>query len=320
MKAIVCHKYGSPEVLQLEEVAKPVPKDKQILIKVHATAVNSADWRLRKPDPAAVRLFFGFFGPRKKILGGVLAGVVEAVGSKVTRFKVGDRVFGSAAMRFGAYAEYVALPENAILVKMPSKLDYADAAALPFGGLTALSFLQKVNIQKGDRVLVIGASGAVGCAAVQIAKALGAKVTGVCSAANVALVKSLGADEVLDYTAPGYRLPDAAYDVVYETVQSMPFAAKLAALKPRGALLMSDAGVGETLRALWTSWVSQHKVVVGMAGETISGMQTLSMLNAADKFRAVIDQRFPLERMADAHRYVEAGHKKGNVVINVVRE
>ena len=151
MKAIVCHKYGPPEVLQLEEVAKPVPKDKQVLIKVHATAVNSADWRLRKPDPGAVRLFFGLFGPRKKILGGVLSGIVEAVGSKVTRFKAGDRVFGSAAMSFGAYAEYVALPEKAILVKMPAKLNYADAAALPFGGLTALHFLQKVNIKRATR-------------------------------------------------------------------------------------------------------------------------------------------------------------------------
>ncbi len=314
MKAIVARKYGPPEVLKLEDVPAPQPREKEVLIRVHATAVNAADWRLRKPDPAAVRLFFGLFGPRKMIMGGTVAGEVVAVGPQVTRFKAGDRVFGSTLMRFGAYAEYVALPEKAKITLMPEKLSYQDAAAITFGALTALHFLRKAKIQPGQRVLIIGASGAVGTAAVQYARSLGAEVTAVCSGANAALVKSLGAREVLDYTKPGFSLGKSAFDVIYETVSNSPFAAKIAALKPHGTLLLSDAGVGETLRCLLPRG---YRTITGVASETVELMEEIARLVAAGKLKAVIDRTYPFEQMAEAHRHAEGRHKKGNIVVVV---
>ncbi len=219
MKAAVYTQYGAPEVLQIKAIAKPVPQDNEILIKIHATAVNSADIRLRKADPFAVRFVYGLLKPKKTVLGGVLSGEIEAVGKNVRTFKVGDAVFGSAFPLFGAYAEYICLPESAPLAIKPASISHEAAAALPFGGLTAVHFLQKANIRPGQKVLIYGASGAVGSAAVQIAKSLGAEVTGVCSTANVELVKSLGADHVIDYTKTDFAKTGEQYDVVYETVK-----------------------------------------------------------------------------------------------------
>jgi NADPH:quinone reductase-like Zn-dependent oxidoreductase len=317
MKAIVAHRYGPPEVLQLAQVSKPVPRVNEVLIRVHATAVNAADWRLRKPDPGAVRLFFGLLRPRKKIMGGTVAGVVEATGPNVSRFKVGDRVFGSTLMTFGAYAEYVALPENAKITAIPPKLSFTEAAAIPFGAMTALHYLKKAGVTSGQRVLIIGASGAVGTAAVQYAASLGAEVTAVCSGSNAQMVRALGAQHVLDYTKPDFSLGESQFDIVYETVASTPFAAKLAALKPKGTLVMSDAGPGEMFRGIWTSITGKARVVTGVAKETVALMEEIAALVTAGKLKPVIDRTYPLEQMADAHRYAEGRHKKGNVVVEV---
>lgn len=314
MKAITCRKYGPPEVLKLEEVPRPEPKPNQIRIRVHATAANAADWRLRKPDPGAVRLFFGLFAPRKKIPGGTMAGVVDSVGANVTKYKVGDRVFGSTLMTFGAYAEYVCLPETAYITRMPDGLSFNDAAAIPFGGMTALHFLRKAKITPGQKVLVIGASGAVGTAAVQIAKHMGAEVTGVCSGANAALVKSLGASHVVDYTKEDFSKQGIRYDVVYETVSGASFAAKRAALKPGGALVLSDAGIGQTLRCLTARGI---RGVAGVAKESCEVMEYLAGLVKSGALKPVIDRTYKLADMVAAHHHAESGHKKGNVVVEI---
>src|SRR6185503_4528086 len=238
MKAIVYKTYGSPEVLQLSEVKKPVPGDNEILIKVKATAVNSGDVRLRKADPFAVRFFFGLMKPKKNILGGVLSGEVEAIGKDVKLFKVGDEVFGSTGMSFGAYAEYKCLPETAVLALKPRKMTHREAAVIPFGATPALYYLRKANIQKGQRVLVYGASGAVGTAAIQLAKYLGAEVTGVCSAANASLVKSLGADKVFDYRTEDFKQNEEKYDVVFETVNKLSVKDAAKKVKKGGVLLL----------------------------------------------------------------------------------
>lgn len=318
MKAAVYTQYGAPEVLQIKTIAKPSPKDNEILIKIHATAVNSADSRLRKADPFAVRFVFGLFKPKKPVLGGVLSGEIEAVGKNVQHFKVGDPVFGSAYPHFGAYAEYVCLPETAPLAIKPANISHEEAVALPFGGMTAAHFLQKANIQPGQKVLIYGASGAVGSAAVQIAKSFGAEVTGVCSTANVELVKSLGADHVIDYTKTDFTKTGEQYDVVYETVNKAPFSSCVAVLKSNGTLLLGAAMLGGMLRGAWTSMTSKKKVIAGVATETAESVHFLKKLVENGQMKAVVDQQFVLEQIAEAHRYVDNGHKKGNVVIKLI--
>lgn len=301
----------------MEELEKPEPRKNEILIRVQATAVNAADWRLRKPDPAAVRLFFGLTKPRNPIPGGVLAGIVEAAGGAVTRFKSGDRVFGSTGMSFGAYAEYKCLKETATLALIPESLGFEEAAAIPFGGLTALHYLQKAGLKAGQNVLIYGASGAVGSAAVQLAKNSGAHVTGVCSTGNLELVKSLGADKVLDYTKADFALPESTYDLIYVTIGQLGFRQYIRALAQRGTLAMSDAGPGDTFRGIWHSLTGSHKVVCGVAKETRENLEILAALAATGKFRAAIDRSYILKEMAEAHRYAEGGHKKGNVVVRI---
>ena len=317
MKAIVITNYGAPEVLQLGQVEKPVPKDNEVRIKIHATSVTSGDWHLRKADPFAVRLFFGLLRPQKNILGFVVAGEIESVGKDVRRFKKGDPVFGTTGMHFGAYAEYVCLPEDGVLALKPANMTYEEAAAIPFGGNTAWYFLKKAHLQRGQKVLIYGASGAVGTAAVQLAKYLGAEVTAVCSTANVGMVKSLGADKAIDYTKENFTQSGETYDVIFDTVGKSSFSDCIRSLKKEGYLLLAAAGPTQMLQGLWTSLTSSRKVVSGVMSETAEDMVFFKELIEAGKIQPVIDRTYPLEQIAEAHRYVEKGHKKGNVVIKV---
>lgn len=316
MKAIVYTQYGPPEVLQLKEVEKPVPKDNEILIKIKATAVNSGDLRLRKADPFAVRFFFGLTKPKKNILGGVLSGEVEATGNAVKLFKVGDQVFGTTGMSFGAYAEYKCLPESAVLAIKPNNMTYEEATVIPFGGTTALFFIKKANIQSGQKVLINGASGAVGTAAIQLAKYFGAHVTGVCSTANIELVKSLGADAVVDYTKEDFTKNGKMYDVIFDTVDKISFSNSLRTLNKKGILILGASGLSGMLQGLWTSMTSSKKVITGMISEKVEDINFLKGLIEQGKIKAVIDRTYPLAQMAEAHAYVEKGHKKGNVAIH----
>ena len=319
MKAAVYTQYGSPDVLQIKTMARPQPKDHEILIKIHATAVNSGDCRLRKADPFAVRFFFGLFQPKINILGGVLSGEVAAVGKNVTKFKVGDPVFGSTDMDFGAYAQYICLPETGAVAIKPLPISHEEAAALPFGGVTALHFLQKAHILPGQKVLVYGASGAVGAAAIQIAKHFGAEVTGVCSSANADMVKSLGADQVIDYTKTDFSATGKQYDVIYETVNKAPVSACVAALKKHGTLLLGAAMPAEMLQGTWASLTKGVKVISGVAVPNAEAIHFLQQMVEAGTLRAAIDRKYPLAQIAEAHQYVDNGHKKGNVVINSIK-
>lgn len=318
MKAIVITEYGPPEVLQLKEVNKPVPKDNEVLIKINATTVTSGDYRIRKADPFLIRLIFGFKKPRKDILGGNLAGEIEEVGKDVSLFKKGDKVFGSTGMNFGSYAEYTTLKENAVLSLMPNSMSFDEAAAIPFGGLTALDFLKKANISKGQKVLIYGASGSVGTAAVQLAKYFGAEVTGVCSTSNLNFVKSLGADKMIDYTKKDFGKLDEKYDIVYETVGKTSISDGKKLLKKNGIYIGGSSGLIKGFsQLLWTKLSSTKKIITGVANENVMNLNFLKELIEKGKFKAVIDKKYKLEQIVEAHRYVEKGHKKGNVVITI---
>ncbi len=319
MKAIFYTQYGLPEVLQLKETAKPTPKDNEILVRIKATAVNSGDLRLRKADPFAVRFFFGLRKPKINILGSVFSGEVEVVGKEVKRFKVGDQVFGHTDMRFGAYAEYKSLPESGTIALKPERLNHAEAAVIPFGGATALHFIKKVTIKPGQKVLVNGASGAVGSAAVQLAKHFGAQVTGVCSTANLDLVKSLGADQVIDYTNVDFSKNSEMYDVIFDTVNKVSFSGSIKCLNENGILILSAAGMSEMLKGIWTSMTSSKKVLTGVVSHSAADIAFLKELIETNELKPVIDRTYPLERMGEAHAYVDKGHKKGNVAV-IIRE
>ncbi|MCF8364553.1 MAG: NAD(P)-dependent alcohol dehydrogenase [Bacteroidales bacterium] len=317
MKAIVINNYGSADVLQLKQLAMPIPKDNEIRIKIHATGVSTGDVHLRAAEPFAVRLFFGLIKPKINILGGVLAGEVEAVGSKVKLFKKGDRVFGTTGMQFGAYAEYVCLPENATLGEMPANITWEQAASIPFGGNTALYFLKKANIRSGQKVLIIGASGAVGSAAVQLAKYFGAEVTGICSTSNMELVKSLGADKVIDYTKQDFTALGENYHVIFDTAGKSSFGRSLKSLNKNGYYLLAAAGLSQMIKGAWASMSGSKKVVSGIMKETPEDVIFFRELVEAGKFKPLIGRMFSLEQAADAHRHVERGGKIGNVVITV---
>ncbi|WP_269223004.1 NAD(P)-dependent alcohol dehydrogenase [Flavobacterium sp. IMCC34518] len=319
MKAIVYTHYGSPEVLELKDVEKPIPKDNEILIRISATAVNSGDVRLRKADPFVVRLFFGLFKPKTNVLGGVFSGEIESIGSSVQRFKIGDQVFGHTDMSFGTYASYKGFPEDGSIALKPNTIKHQEAAVIPFGGVTALYFLKKASIQPGQKVLIFGASGAVGSAAVQLAKYFGANVTGVCSTANIDLVKSLGADKVIDYTKEDFTKNGETYDVIYDTVNKMSISESLQSLKTYGTLILSAAGFSEMLQGTWASKTSRKKIKVltGMISHTAEDINFLKTLIEAGQLKPVIDRTYSLEQMAEAHTYVEKGHKKGNIAIEI---
>jgi len=303
MKAIVATKFGTADVLQLQEVKKPTPKANEILVKVMATTVSAGDIRMRSLNvPLAfwlpARLTLGFTKPKNPIYGMELAGEVAAVGPAVTRFKVGDEVFASTlAAKFGAYAEYKCLPEDGLVLTKPHNMTYEEAAAVPIGGPTAVRLLRKGNVQRGQKVLIYGASGSVGTYAVQVARHLGADVTAVCGAANVALVQSLGADRVLDYTQADFASKLERYDVIFDTVAKFPKAILPQALAPDGRY--------ESIAKLNTK-------------QYVEELSFIKGLIEAGEVRAVIDLCYPLEQAAEAHRYVEAGHKKGNVVLTMV--
>ena len=319
MKAIVYTRYGSPDVLQLKEVAKPAPKDNEVLIKIYATTVTSGDCRVRKADPFAIRFFNGLTKPKKTtILGNELAGEIEETGKNVKLFRKGDQVFGQAGMGLGANAEYICLREDATLVLKPKNLTYEEAASIPFGGNTALHFLRKGNIRSSQKVLIYGASGSLGTAAVQLAKNFGADVTGVCSTVNVELVKSLGADKVIDYTKEDFTKIGQTYDIIFDTTGKSPFSGCVKSLKQKGIYLRAvHMSLSSIVRGLWTSMTSSKKVIGGVASELKENLVFLKELIDMGKLKPVIDRCYPFEQIVEAHRYVDKGHKRGNVSITV---
>ena len=323
MKAIVCTKYGAPDVLQLQEVEKPVPKDNEVLINVHAATATAAGLNGRKGEPFFTRFFTGLTKPKKNILGIELAGEIEAVGNDVKLFKEGDQVFGmTGGVALGAYAEFKCMPEDGALVIKPTNMTYEESVAVVEGGLTALNFLRnKANIQSGQKVLIYGASGSVGTASIQVAKYFGAEVTGVCSSANLELVKSLGADMVIDYTKEDFTKNGQTYDIIFDTVGKRSFSLCKGSLTQKGVYL-DAAGVATIFPMLWTSMFGSKKAIltatyVRPASEITKDLIVLKELIEAGKIQSVIDRRYPLEQTAEAHRYVETGRKKGNVVITV---
>ncbi|MCL5736134.1 MAG: NAD(P)-dependent alcohol dehydrogenase [Actinobacteria bacterium] len=322
MKAIVYTQYGPPEVLRLAEVEKPVPRDNEVLIRVHATTVSAADFRCRSfTVPLSfwipARLSLGILKPRRPILGGELAGEVEETGKDVTRFKKGDQVFAATIMGPGAYAEYTCLPETGVIAPKPTNMTYEEAAAVPIGARAALHFLRKGSIENGQKVLVYGASGSVGTFAVQLAKYYGAEVTGVCSGSNLELVKSLGADAVIDYTKEDFAAEGKIYDVIFVAVDKGSFSDCMRALKAKGIYLNVTTPV-RTLRMRWAALTSGRKIFTGEhPSEKADDLVFLKGLIEQGALRSAIDRRYPLDQIAEAHRCVDQGHKKGNVVITI---
>jgi NADPH:quinone reductase-like Zn-dependent oxidoreductase len=323
MKAIVYTKYGPPEVLQLKEVEKPTPKEDEILIRVYATTVTAGDYRSRSFDIPPLywlpmRVMVGLIRPRKTILGSELAGEIESVGKDVKLFKEGDQVFGATGMSVGAYAEYKCLPEDGVLAIKPANMTYEEAAAVPFEAITALVFIRdKGNIQSGEKVLINGASGGIGQYAVQLAKYYGAEVTGVCSTTKLEFVNSLGADHVIDYTKEDFTTNDQTYDVIFDTAVVTSFSKCKSSLKQNGRYLLAVFKTRELVQMLWTSMAGSKKVICALAPTRREDLVVLKELIEEGKITAVIDRRYPLEQIAEAHRYVETGQKKGNVTITI---
>jgi NADPH:quinone reductase-like Zn-dependent oxidoreductase len=330
MKAIVYTEYGSPDVLQLKDVDKPLPKDTEILIRVYATPINYGDLIARNfshispgefnmPAPLWLpsRLGFGFTRPKNHILGSELAGEIEAVGKDVKKFKLGDQVFAYPGMKMGANAEYVCMPEDGTVAIKPANMTYEEASTIPYGAIMALSLLGKANIQPGQKVLINGASGGIGSLAVQIARYFGAEVTGVCSTPRMDYVKSLGADKVIDYTKEDFTRNGETYDLIFDVLGRSSFSRSKNSLKPSGILLYASFKMRQLFDMLWTSRSSGKRVICAMASEKAEDLIFIKKLVEAGKIKTVIDKCFPLELTTEAHKYVEKGLKKGNVVITL---
>lgn len=329
MKAIVYKEYGSPDVLQLEAVEKPTPKDNEVLIKVRATTVGYGDLLARNFKhsrsafnmPSAfwlpARIAFGYTKPKQPILGSEFAGEIAAIGQDVTRFKVGDLVFGYPGASFGAYAEYLCMREDGLLAIKPVNMTDTEAATLPYGALTALSLLRKVDIQPGQHVLINGASGSIGAAALQLAKQAGAKVTAVCGKPRMDFVKALGADHVIDYTRQDFTQNGQTYDLIVDVLGKCSFSHCRDSLRPDGVLLLVSFKARQVLRMLWTSLRGGKKLICALSSEKAEDLIHIKDMAEAGQIRTIIDRCYPLAQAADAHRYVESGEKRGNVVIVV---
>ena len=323
MKAIVYTKYGPPDVLQLKEVEKPTPKDNEVQIRIYATTVTATECTFRKGEPFFSRLFTGLRRPKITTLGEELAGEIEAAGKDVKLFERSNQVFGTAGPGFGANAEYICIPEDGVLAIKPSNMNYVESASSVDGFLTALPFLRdKGNIQSGQRVLINGASGSVGSAAVQIARYLGAEVTGVCSTANLEMVRTLGAKNVIDYTKEDFTRTGQTYDIIFDAVGKISFSRCKSSLKQNGIFLEAGIGLGIFPHVLWTSMFGGKKARIAATGlrspqERTKDLIFLKELMEEGKIKPVIDRHYPLEKIAEAHSYVDQGHKKGNVVITV---
>jgi NADPH:quinone reductase-like Zn-dependent oxidoreductase len=330
MKAIVYTKYGSPDVLHLEEIIKPAPKDNEILIRNHATSVNFGDLMARNfkaisPRKFNMPFFFwlparlavGFSKPRNHILGSEFAGEVESVGKLVTRFQPGDQVFGYLGQSMGAYAEFFCMPENGVVAIKPTHLTYEEAAILPYGAIMALNLLRKANLQPGQKVLINGASGGIGSAAVQIANYLGAEVTGVCGTPRLNFVSSLGAAKVIDYTKEDFTRSGETYDLIFDILGKSSFSHCQNSLKQNGLYLLASFKERQLLQMLWTSKSGSKRVICALASESVEDLNSVKELIEAGWIKTVIDRRYSMEQAVEAHRYVEEGHKKGSVVITV---
>ncbi|MFC2068150.1 NAD(P)-dependent alcohol dehydrogenase [Chloroflexota bacterium] len=322
MKAIVYEKYGPPDVLQLREVAKPIPKDNEVLIKVHATTVTKYDcWCRSSTAPTGfgllMRMASGIRKPKKPILGTELAGEIESVGKNVKLFKEGDQVFGDTGMSSGTNVEYICLPEDGAVAIKPANMTFEEAAAVPYGALTALFFLKNGNIHSGQKVLIFGASGGVGNYAVQLAKYFGAEVTGVCSTTKVEFVESLGCDKVIDYTKDDFTKSGQTFDIIFDTVGKSSVSGCKSSLKKNGFYLLTTFGLPKLVQILWLSMTSSKKVFMGTLKERAEDLIFLKELIEAGKIRSVIDRSYPMEQITEAHRYVETWNKKGNVVITI---
>jgi len=321
MKAARCARYGAPDVVTVEDIPKPVPRDDEVLVRIHAATVGVVDSLARRGAPAYARIHFGLRRPRFAILGSDFAGQIDAVGPAVTRFAVGDQVFGTTAPRFGAHVEYVCLSEHAAVAPKPANLSYAEAAALV--DATALCFLRdKAKLQPGQTILINGASGAVGAAAVQLAKHFGATVTGVCSSANTQLVRKLGAGTVIDYTEADFTRSGQTYDVIFDVAGKSSFSRCRAVLRRGGVYLTTAPSLAILLQMPWTSRFGARKAMVAFTGLRAPGekrkdLQSIKDLAETSTLAPVVDACYPLRRIADAHRHVDAGHKKGNVVVTM---
>jgi NADPH:quinone reductase-like Zn-dependent oxidoreductase len=319
MKAIVYTEYGSPDVLQLKEIDKPTPKDNEILVRVNATTVTPTDCAFLKADPFIIRFMNGLRKPKNNVLGGLLAGEIEVIGKDVSKYKVGDQVFGSTNTDFGAHAEYKCLPEDGVLSIKPPNISFEEAVGIP-EALTPLYFLKELAaIQSGQKVLINGASGAVGTFSVQLAKYFGADVTGVCSTKNIELVQSLGADDVIDYTKADFAKSGQTYDIIFDAVGKRSFSQCKSALTKNGVYLTTVPSLGIVLKMLWTSKVGSKKAILGFAGlnQKQENLVFLKELVEAGHIKSVVDRCYPFEEIAESYRYVGSERKTGNVVITV---
>ena len=323
MKAIVATAYGKPEVLRYHEVQRPIPKENEILVKVYASSATTADGMMRTGAPYFGRLMTGFFKPKHAIPGTGFAGLVETVGASVQQLKPGDRVFGETTLGFGTNAEYFTIPENGVILKMPESMTFAEAATFGDGHVTSLNFLQEIaHVNPGQRVLINGAAGSLGTAAVQIAKYLGAEVTGVCSTRNIGLVKSLGADHVIDYTKKDYTRLNDTFDVVFDTVGKSNFSCSRRILTEQGQYVSPVLKFSLLLQMMVTSFSKQQRAKFAATGlrsddELKALFIQLTNMFKEGRLKTVIDRQYPLEKLAEAHTYIASGHKKGNVVIIV---